>query len=117
MPQRGYEDYFPPEQIPERYRVCSCCRYWLFNHKDKIVARVGGETVVVGQCTAADDSSNGPIVEEVYKGVHAVFTSDDGYCNAFVPSADAVEEWCESETDTTYRDLDIELKRDAWSRW
>ena len=68
----------------------------------------------MGQCTGADDSNEGPLVEGITKGESAVLTSEDSCCLAFIPTADTVAEWQEFETDTYYRDLDEDRIRDGW---
>lgn len=112
---QSQEDFFPDE-IPERYRKCTLCRYWIFDEKNKGIARIDGATREVGQCTGAEDSSNGPVVEGMTKGQAVVCSEPNGCCAAFVPTADVMAEWEADANDSYYRDLDDDLARDGWFR-
>lgn len=116
-PKKWTEDEFSSGGIPERYRVCSCCRYWLYDYKTPVYALVDSKTRIMGQCIAAEDHPRGPFVE-MDKGESAHFTTEDGLCsnNAFVPTAEAMAEWKDETADTTHDDLDDGLVRDAWLR-
>ena len=97
---------------PHIERSCETCRFWSASYTHPIHARIAGERVRVGQCTAGEESEHAPLADNV-TGDAVIFTPAHSACECFEAAPEIVEE--SLSLAETYNSLDRELTLAAWA--